>query len=167
MRSKVLGLAIALSTFGLGVAATTAWVAYNAPDVPADSVSQPAVIAPLISPQTAAALPFKGAPCSAVTDSGFDWGSAPGHGVLQGKAISKPQPRYPAEAKAAGVYGTVIVRFVVDECGRVSQARAVSGHPLLRAAAEQAAYASRFSPTLQSGRPVKVGGSLPYNFVLQ
>jgi len=41
----------------------------------------------------------------------------------------------------------------------------VSGHPLLRGAAEQAARGARFSPTLLSGQPVKVSGVITYNFV--
>jgi outer membrane biosynthesis protein TonB len=55
----------------------------------------------------------------------------------------------------------------VDEKGSVTSARAVSGHPLLRPAAEAAARRARFSPTLLSGRPVKVRGVLTYDFKLE
>jgi protein TonB len=61
----------------------------------------------------------------------------------------------------------VTVQITVDEGGRVVSASAVSGHPLLRAAAEGAARQARFSPTLLSGQPVKVTGVITYNFVLQ
>jgi protein TonB len=88
-------------------------------------------------------------------------------GVLNGKAISKPAPPYPAVAKAARASGTVVVQITVDESGRVISAAAVSGHPLLRQAAVQAAYGARFSPTLLSGQPVKVTGTITYNFNLQ
>jgi periplasmic protein TonB len=88
-------------------------------------------------------------------------------GVLNGKAISKPQPPYPAIAKAARASGTVTVQIVVDESGRVISASAVSGHPLLQQAAVAAARQARFSPTLLSGQPVKVSGVITYNFVLQ
>ncbi|HJR06599.1 MAG TPA: TonB family protein [Pyrinomonadaceae bacterium] len=88
-------------------------------------------------------------------------------GVLNGKAISKPQPAYPAIAKAARASGTVTVQVTVDESGRVVSARAAGGHPLLQQAAVQAAYQARFSPTLLSGQPVKVNGVITYNFVLQ
>jgi protein TonB len=88
-------------------------------------------------------------------------------GVLNGKAISKPQPAYPPIAKAARASGTVTVQIVVDESGRVIQASAVSGHPLLQQAAVAAARQARFSPTLLSGQPVKVSGVITYNFVLQ
>jgi len=88
-------------------------------------------------------------------------------GVLNGKAISKPQPAYPPIAKAARASGTVTVQIVVDESGRVISASAVSGHPLLQQAAVAAARQARFEPTLLDGQPVKVSGVITYNFVLQ
>lgn len=88
-------------------------------------------------------------------------------GVLNGKTTSKPQPTYPALAKAARASGTVTVQVLVDETGGVVTAKAVSGHPLLRGAAEAAARNAKFTPTLLSGKPVKVSGVLTYNFVLE
>jgi TonB family protein len=86
-------------------------------------------------------------------------------GILNGKAISLPKPAYPAIARSARASGTVIVLVTIDESGKVVSARAVSGHPLLQAAAVQAAYGARFSPTQLSGQPVKVTGTISYNFV--
>jgi TonB family protein len=88
-------------------------------------------------------------------------------GVLNNKAIEKPQPAYPPIAKAARASGTVTVQILVDEEGRVVSANAVSGHPLLQQAAVAAARQARFSPTLLSGQPVKVSGVITYDFVLQ
>lgn len=87
-------------------------------------------------------------------------------GIISGKALSKPVPAYPAAAKAAGVGGTVSVRVVVDESGKVSSAEAVSGPELLREAAADAALKASFAPTRLSGQPVKVSGFITYNFVL-
>jgi protein TonB len=87
-------------------------------------------------------------------------------GVLNGKAISLPKPQYPAVAKAARQTGTVTVQVTIDENGGVISARAVGGPPLLQAAAVQAAYGARFSPTKLSGQPVKVTGVITYNFQL-
>jgi len=64
-------------------------------------------------------------------------------------------------------FGAVNVLVTVDESGNVTSASAVSGHPLLRQAAEQAARASNFLPTLLSGKPVKVTGVIVYNFAPQ
>ncbi|MBA3241482.1 MAG: TonB family protein [Acidobacteria bacterium] len=85
-------------------------------------------------------------------------------GVLNGKAISKPQPPYPALAKAVRASGTVVVSVVVDERGRVIQAEALSGHPLLRPVCVTVARQARLSPTLLAGKPVKVRGTLTYEF---
>ena len=86
-------------------------------------------------------------------------------GVLNGRAISLPQPPYPPVARAAGASGPVRVQVLVDESGNVIAARAMNGHPLLQNAAERAARSARFSPTLLGGQPVKVSGVIVYNFV--
>jgi protein TonB len=86
-------------------------------------------------------------------------------GVLNGKAISLPKPPYPPAAKAVRASGSVSVQVLIDENGSVVSASAVSGHPLLRAAAVAAARGARFSPTKLSGQPVKVSGVITYNFV--
>lgn len=86
-------------------------------------------------------------------------------GVLNGKATSLPKPPYPPAARAVRASGAVSVQVLIDEEGRVVSASAVSGHPLLRAAAVAAARGARFSPTQLSGQPVKVNGVITYNFV--
>ncbi len=86
-------------------------------------------------------------------------------GVLNGKAISLPQPPYPPAARAVHASGAVNVQVTIDEKGNVTSASAVSGHPLLRAAATSAARQARFVPTKLSGTPVKVAGVIVYNFV--
>lgn len=88
-------------------------------------------------------------------------------GVLQGSAIKKPAPAYPPIAKAARAAGAVQVQVTISEDGRVIDAQVVSGHPLLRDAAVQAARQWVFKPTELSGVPVKVQGILTFNFTLQ
>jgi protein TonB len=88
-------------------------------------------------------------------------------GVLQGSAINRVQPPYPPIAKAARAAGAVQVQVTIGEDGRVIEASVVSGHPLLRDAALQAARQWRFKPTELSGVPVKVQGVLTFNFTLQ
>ena len=87
-------------------------------------------------------------------------------GVLNGKATLLPKPAFPAEARAVGATGAVSVQVVIDENGDVVSANAVSGHPLLRAAAAEAAKGAKFSPTRLEGVPVRVTGIITYNFVL-
>jgi len=82
-------------------------------------------------------------------------------GMLNGKAIYLPVPEVPA-GDASGV---VLVAIMIDEQGGVVEARAVSGPQHLHAAAVAAARLARFSPTLLMGEPVRVSGTLSYNFV--
>jgi len=100
-------------------------------------------------------------------------------GVLNSKAVSLPKPAYPDLARKANVQGTVRVEVVIDESGNVEAATAIKDDnsenelsseigdawAALRTAAENAALASKFSPTLLSGNPVKVSGVIVYNFV--
>jgi TonB family protein len=106
---------------------------------------------------------------SAQANSGAPAGQTPktlSGGVLNGKATNLVKPAYPAAAKAVRAEGAVNVQVTIDEEGNVISASAVSGHPLLRAAAVEAARASKFSPTRLSGQPVKVTGVIVYNFTL-
>lgn len=81
-------------------------------------------------------------------------------GMLNGKAIYLPQPlAVPGEAT-----GVVLVQVLIDEQGTVIDARAVSGPQHLHASAMTAARLARFTPTTLMGEPVKVAGTLSYNF---
>jgi protein TonB len=81
-------------------------------------------------------------------------------GVLNGKAIYFPTP----DISAGEAGGVVLVSVLVDEQGSVVEARAISGPAHLHTAAVNAARLARFSPTLLMGEPVRVSGTLSYNF---
>ena len=85
-------------------------------------------------------------------------------GIINGKATSLPKPAYPAAARAVRADGAVTVQITTDESGNVISTSAISGHPLLRQAAEQAAKNAKFAPTLLSGQPIKIVGTIVYNF---
>ena len=85
-------------------------------------------------------------------------------GVLNGKATYLAKPAYPAAARAMGITGSVNVQVTIDEKGNVVSAAVVSGHPLLRTGAENAARQSKFTPTKLSEQPVKVTGVIVYQF---
>jgi Ca-activated chloride channel family protein len=87
-------------------------------------------------------------------------------GIINGIAVNLPKPVYPSAAKAVSAAGVVSVEVVTDENGSVISARAASGHPLLRQAAETAARQAKFKPTRISGSPVKTTGVIVYNFVI-
>jgi len=88
-------------------------------------------------------------------------------GPITGLAILLPKPPYPAMAKLAGAHGPVNVQVLIDESGKVVSAKAISGSPLLMAAAQQAALGARFSPTRLGDQAVKVSGTITYIFTLQ
>jgi protein TonB len=87
-------------------------------------------------------------------------------GVLNGKALEMPRPVYPEMARRAQLTGVVTVEVVIDVSGKVIGARAVSGPEMLRDAAERAARQAKFTPALLSGQPVRVAGTISYNFSL-
>jgi protein TonB len=87
--------------------------------------------------------------------------------VLPGKALKRVEPKYPKEARKARLEGQVKVAIVVDQKGRVIKADALTGDPILQDAAVKAAFKWRFEPTLLYGQPVKVTGTISFNFSLQ
>jgi periplasmic protein TonB len=87
--------------------------------------------------------------------------------ILNGQAINLVKPIYPQAAKIIRAAGPVNVQITIDENGNVTSANAISGHPLLRQVSEQAARASKFTPTFLNSQKVKVTGVIVYNFVAQ
>jgi TonB family protein len=81
-------------------------------------------------------------------------------GVLNSRAVTPPQLVLPPAAKAAGVSGMVNVSVLVDEEGTVVSAKAVSGHPLLHRAAEEAALATKIKPLTSGGKQLIMQGLL-------
>lgn len=57
-----------------------------------------------------------------------------------------PVPEMPAEAKAAGIEGAVVVKFVVTETGAVGDVKVLKGPPELHAVCIAAVKAMRFKP---------------------
>jgi TonB family protein len=85
-------------------------------------------------------------------------------GALKGKETSLPDPDYPEAAKREGVSGKVTVAVTVNNKGDVITARALSGHPLLQAAAEKAARGAKFSTEKQARGGAKASGTITYDF---
>lgn len=85
-------------------------------------------------------------------------------GTLRGKEITLIKPEYPAKAKSEGLSGKVTVAIRVNKQGRVVSARALTGHPPLKVAAEAAARQSKFSPENLERQPFKNAGTITYTF---
>lgn len=82
------------------------------------------------------------------------------------KSNLSPAPQT-ADAEKVKVTGSVNVEVLIDESGKVIEAKALCGHPLLREASEKAAYGARFTRSFVSGAPVRVRGIITYNFVAE
>jgi len=80
---------------------------------------------------------------------------------LSGAAFS-----YPAAAKAAGIEGKVIVKFVVTEDGSVTDIQVVKGPDGLRDAVIEMVKTYRFTPAMRGGQPVSVIQTKVFNFKL-
>jgi protein TonB len=85
---------------------------------------------------------------------------------MEGDVITRFKPIYPVTARNMGAYGKVEVHIVISESGRVIKATAISGHPALRHAAEEAARQWIYKPTTVKGVPTKVETTLVFSFVL-
>lgn len=70
--------------------------------------------------------------------------------------IAQAQPSYPDEARSQGIEGTVVVKYVVDETGKVSAAKVVRGPRELHAACLSVMKTWQFQPALLDGKPVSV-----------
>ncbi len=87
--------------------------------------------------------------------------------LLQGNAIRKVQPPYPAIARSIRAQGPVQIQVTISEDGQIIEAVVLSGHPALREVSLQAARQWLFRPTILNGLPVKVTGVITFNFKLE
>ena len=69
-----------------------------------------------------------------------------------------PNPVYPADKRQNGLSGTVKVRLLIDETGRVEDAEVISGDEAFVRAVMEVVHQWRFTPARHEGRPVKVWG---------
>ena len=77
--------------------------------------------------------------------------------------------KYPADAQKEGIQGKVFVQIIVDENGKVSNAKIVQGiSPSLDAEALRVVYnMPQWRPGMKDGKPVSVKYAFPINFRLQ
>lgn len=74
------------------------------------------------------------------------------------------EPPFPPIARQAGAGGPMVVELLIDEQGSVTSAQVVSGHPLLRAAFQQAARTWKFRPYVVKGVPARIAGRVTYDY---
>jgi TonB family protein len=158
----------------------------SAPTTEADPAAPPPAPGPTVSIFEPSDLPPNDtpAPCLVNCDAtgprrssdgpsdGSDAGATGGTGPVRPGGDIKPPirtayvaPIYPDIARAAGVSGMVVLECTIDPTGHVVDARVITGHPLLNAAALDAVRQWRYSATRLNGVPVAVLMTVTVRFI--
>jgi protein TonB len=87
-------------------------------------------------------------------------------GVSTGLLVKRVTPRYPQDARQAGIQGSVILQAEIDKNGRVQKLALISGHPMLAPAAIKAVKRWKYKPYLLDAQPVNVETQIIVNFQL-
>jgi protein TonB len=82
------------------------------------------------------------------------------------RPLHMPRPEYPHEAFVRKLEGTVLLQILIDEHGRVAEARVLRSIPLLDHAALAAVRLWIFDPARRGGRPVASIAMAPVTFQL-
>lgn len=123
-----------------------------APDAPTIATSASREVGPL---PTSVTVPRMEAPQLQAPSS---------QGVTEGKLLKKVLPRYPDMARAAGVSGDVVLSARIGTDGTLHDLKVISGSPLLRSAAIEAAQQWRYSPYKLGGTPVETETRITISF---
>lgn len=86
--------------------------------------------------------------------------------VQAAKLVSQQQPIYPAEARAAGIEGSVLLNVTIAKDGSVSDVQIAQGNSVLAQAAMKAVMNWKYEPTLLNGEPAQVATQVKVNFSL-
>lgn len=86
--------------------------------------------------------------------------------VQAARLLTKVDPKYPQLALQAKVQGTIRFTATIGKDGKVVNLQLISGHPLLVAAAREAAEKWTYQPTTINGQPVDVVTTIDVNFTL-
>jgi TonB family protein len=89
-----------------------------------------------------------------------------GGAIAEPKKIRDVRPAYPADARAAGVSGVVILEVTIDTDGHVTNPRILRGIPMLDQAAVAAVFQWQYTPTQVNGVPTPVQMTVTVNFTL-
>lgn len=90
-----------------------------------------------------------------------------GGDVREPALLERVNPNYPPIARLSRTQGVVVIDAVIDENGNVVQAHAITGPPLLVAAALQAVSQWKYQPTYLNGQAVSVAMHVSVLFHLQ
>jgi len=80
------------------------------------------------------------------------------------RLIYTPDPVYPLLARQTHISGIVVIEAVIDEQGKVTGMRFISGYPPLIPAALSAVSNRRYEPTILDGEPMPIDLRVEINF---
>jgi TonB family protein len=87
--------------------------------------------------------------------------------VMAGNIISKVNPKYPPDAKKAGIQGKVVLDAVVSKTGVVENLKVVSGPNELQQSSLDAVRQWRYKPFVWKGNPIEVQTTINVIYSLQ
>ncbi len=100
------------------------------------------------------------------TDSKPDARIRMGGPVQAASLVCRVQPYYPEEARVQRITGTVRFHTIIGTDGSVKELEALTGPPVLVAAAKQAVSRWRYRPMLLNGEPVEIDTTIDVIFAL-
>ena len=84
--------------------------------------------------------------------------------IIQATLLKREDTLYPALAKREKISGTVRCEVNIDDKGLVTKVKALSGHPVLTAAAEDSIRRWKYTPAKLDGKPVQSSTIVEVNF---
>lgn len=84
--------------------------------------------------------------------------------VMAANLIASPEPDFPMLARITHLDGPVVLQAEIGRNGRVRDTHVISGHRLLRGAAEDAVRQWRYRPYIVDGQPVAVTTTITVHF---
>ena len=133
-----------------------------------ESGASPILVAPPSPPPPSVILPLPQGPVRVYSGAVV----APGgpvrvsSGTLAGMTLTKVNPVYPEEAKAAHVQGAVILHAIISKQGTIEKLEIISGSGMLRQSSIDAVSKWTYKPYLLNGKPVEVETSITVNYTL-
>lgn len=88
-------------------------------------------------------------------------------GCVPPKPIAMPLPAYPAAARAAGIQGTVVFRYIIGTDGRVTAAKQIEGPEELGRICWEIMKDWRFEPATKDGKPISITRTARFPFKIE
>jgi protein TonB len=82
-------------------------------------------------------------------------------------ALAKAMPAYPDDARKQGIEALIVVKFIVNERGTITDPEVLKGHPLFDAIVLEAVRAWTFEPATLAGKAVRTARLVKIPFRLK